>query len=82
MRTITGTKNGRNTSAYSARPDSTTVAICIIDSTPDGYIEANVPPRMTTADRMTVPMFRMACRIASRTSQVLFSLNLAIRKML
>ncbi|MNR46965.1 hypothetical protein D3C85_1660040 [compost metagenome] len=58
--TITGIKNGRMTKEYRARPVNTTVAICIIDMTPEGNMEAKVPPRMTAADRMTVPIFFMA----------------------
>ncbi|MNW65554.1 hypothetical protein D3C74_439450 [compost metagenome] len=80
--TITGTKNGRKSREYRISPLRTTVAICIIERTPDGYIAAKVPLRMTAADRITVPMFFIAYNMASCTFMPLFSLKRSIRKML
>lgn len=55
--TMTGINNGRITRAYRNNPTNTMDAICSKDSIPEGIIAAKVPPKMTAAEMITVPIF-------------------------
>lgn len=60
----------------------TTVAIINNDNTPEGIIAANVPPKMTVADMMTVPMFFIVVIMPSYSKWSLYSLKRLIKNIL
>src|SRR5690625_1047128 len=77
-----GVKSGKMTSAYSASPIITVVAICKSESTPDGNIAANVPPKITVAEIMTVPILRIVRIMPSYSIKPRYSSKRLIKKIL
>lgn len=77
-----GVNNGKITNAYKANPTITVVAICRSESTPEGSMAANVPPKISVADIITVPIFRIDFIMPSYSNESRYSLKRLIKNIL